>query len=305
MLRTEQFACPLPRSEGDALNAESGRIYTDMLVSHYRLYRKHGIWRTRENGERWEDLHGGPTTLHAHSRDAAQQGFYKACKTARACRQRGLEVKYPHHRKRWRTTCWKKLGIRLHAGTLLLARARGLPPVVVSLPPHLLPLPAPAFLEARLVWDQAARHYTWHLVVEDGTKPALPPPGEQTAAVDLGEIHPAAATFGQETVITSCRALHANQQFTAKRRSELRARQARKRKGSRAFRRLQRRKHRFLAKQKRRTRDMEHKISRAVVNWARERQVSTLVIGDVRDVADGKRLNTKSQQKIGLWSHGR
>jgi putative transposase len=25
----------------------------------------------------------------------------------------------------------------------------------------------------------------------------------------------------------------------------------------------------------------------------------------VRDVADGKRLNTKSQQKIGVWSHGR
>jgi hypothetical protein len=25
----------------------------------------------------------------------------------------------------------------------------------------------------------------------------------------------------------------------------------------------------------------------------------------VRDVADGKRLTTKSQQKIGLWSHGR
>jgi putative transposase len=33
--------------------------------------------------------------------------------------------------------------------------------------------------------------------------------------------------------------------------------------------------------------------------------VRTLVIGDVRDVADGKRLNTKSQQKIGLWTHVR
>ena len=95
------------------------------------------------------------------------------------------------------------------------------------------------------------------------------------------------------------------QQYTAKRLSELRAKQARKQSGSRAFRRLQRRKNRFPAKQKRRARDMEHKISRAVVNWAKERQVSTLVIGDVRDVADGKRLNTKSQQKIGLWSHGR
>jgi putative transposase len=29
------------------------------------------------------------------------------------------------------------------------------------------------------------------------------------------------------------------------------------------------------------------------------------VIGDVRDVADGKRLSAKSQQKIGVWWHGR
>lgn len=34
-------------------------------------------------------------------------------------------------------------------------------------------------------------------------------------------------------------------------------------------------------------------------------QVGTLVIGDVRDVADGKRLNRKSQQKVSNWSHGK
>jgi hypothetical protein len=129
MLRTVQFACTLPKAEADALNAESGRISTDMLVSHYRLYRKQGVWLTHQNGERWEDLHGGSTTLHAHSRDAAQQGFYKACKTARSCRQLGLEVKYPYKRKRWRTTSWKKLGSRLRPGMLHLSRARGLPPV--------------------------------------------------------------------------------------------------------------------------------------------------------------------------------
>ena len=305
MLRTVQFSCTLPKPEADALNAESGRIYSDMLVSHYRLYRKQGVWLTHENGERWEDLHGGPTTLHAHSRDAAQQGFYKACKTARACRQMGLEVKYPYKRKRWRTTCWKKLGIRLHAGILRLSRARGLPPVKVALPSHLLALPDTAFLEVRLVWDRAAQHYTWHVVVEDGGVPEPAPKGDQTAAVDLGEIHPAALTDGQETVIITCRALRANAQYTAKRLSELRAKLARKQHGSRAFCRLHRRKNRFLAQQKRRARDMEHKVSRTVVNWAKERQVTTLVIGDVRDVADGKRLNTKSQQKIGLWSHGR
>jgi len=71
MLRTVQFACTLPKDEADALNAESGRLYTDMLVCHYRIYRRQGIWLRPDQGERWEDRHGGPTTLHAHSRDAA------------------------------------------------------------------------------------------------------------------------------------------------------------------------------------------------------------------------------------------
>lgn len=52
MLRTVQYACTQPKAEADALNAESGRIYTDMLVRHYRLYRKHGVWLAPKSGER-------------------------------------------------------------------------------------------------------------------------------------------------------------------------------------------------------------------------------------------------------------
>src|SRR5262249_44912253 len=159
--------------------------YTDMLACHYRIYRRKGVWLRPEQGERWADRHGGPTTLHAHGRDAAQHGFYTACKTAKACQKAGLDTKYPCHRKRWRTTVWKASGIRLQDGALRLARARGLARVVVSLPPHLLTLSLAAFREARLVWDRAARHYTWHLVIEDGRPSAPPPPGAQIAAVDL------------------------------------------------------------------------------------------------------------------------
>jgi hypothetical protein len=42
--------------------------------------------------------------------------------------------------------------------------------------------------------------------------PTPAPPSDQTAAIDLGEIHPAAVTDGKETVIFSCRALRNNQQ---------------------------------------------------------------------------------------------
>jgi putative transposase len=150
-----------------------------------------------------------------------------------------------------------------------------------------------------------AQHYIWQLVIDDGVLPAPPPPGDHTAAIDLGEIHPAAVTDGKETVIFTCRALRSNQQYTAKRVAELKATQDRTHKGARRWQRLHRRTTRFRAQQRRRARELEHKVSRAVVHWAKERAVATLVIGDVRDVADGKRLHTKAQQKIGVWSHGR
>ena len=188
MLSTVQFPCSLHKAEADALNEESGRVYTDMLVQHYRRYRKQGVWLSPRLGERLEDALGGPTTLHAHSRDAAQQGFYKACKTAAACRELGIEeARYPHKRKRFRTTIWKHTGIRKQANILLLARAKGLAPVRVALPTPLVALPGTAFVEARLVWDRAARHYTWHLVIEDGVAPE-PARGTGVVAVDLGEI---------------------------------------------------------------------------------------------------------------------
>jgi putative transposase len=215
-----------------------------------------------------------------------------------------LGGKYPHKRKRFRTTIWKNTGIRVRDGVLLLARARGLEPVRVNLPPHLADLPEDAFREARLVWEKATRRYEWHLVVEDGQAPK-DSPGDNVVAVDLGEIHPAAATDGEESIVVSCRALRSLNQYTNKRLAELSHKQAAKVKGSRGWRRLQRRRSKFLAQQRRRKRDIEHKISREVVDWAVEREAGAIVIGDVRDVADGKRLNRKIQQKVGNWSHGR
>ncbi|NTW97035.1 MAG: hypothetical protein HGB28_00580 [Oscillochloris sp.] len=81
MIRTHILDCHLPRSEADALNRESGRVYTDVLVWHYRIYRRTGHWLSQGAAEKLNDSLS-PTTLHAHSRDAAQQAFYKACKTA-------------------------------------------------------------------------------------------------------------------------------------------------------------------------------------------------------------------------------
>ena len=304
MIRTRVFACRVPKDTADALNRESGRIYTGVLVEHYRILRHSDHWLSPGSGEKLSDYLSG-TILHAHSRDAAQQGFYKACKTAQAQKTAGMgPVRYPHHLKKFRTSIWKNTGIRKQGEVLLLAMARGHQPIRVSLPTNLANLPAESFLEMRLVWDRAGRRYHWHSVVEDGLQPANPP-GNAVAAVDLGEIHPAAVTDGEEGMVFCARELRSCSQYTHKRLAEIQAVLSKKEKHSRRYQRLLERKVRFLAKQKRKRTDIEHKVSRSVVQYAVERRVGTLAIGDVRDVADGVDNGKKANQKISNWSHGK
>ncbi len=306
MIRTHIVPCALPKTVADALNRASGAVYTRTLVTHYRVYRKRGKrtrhWLSQFAGMRLNDYltRDQPPLLHAHSIDAAQEGFYKACKTAKANREQG--AKFPHKRKQWRTTIWKSSAIRRQGDTLLLSLARGRSPITLPLPLHLHDVLR--VLEVRLMWDRCSRHYTWHLVVENGKQPKEAQ-GTATMAVDLGEIHPATITDGQIAVVVSCRELRAKRQYTAKRLASLQSRQNHCRKKSRQWWRLQRCKNRFRAKQQRRIRDMEHKISRSVVEYAVEQQAGTLAIGDVRDVADQTNKGAAVNQKLSTWRHGK
>lgn len=301
MIRTLILPCNLSSKVADSLNRESGRIYTEVMIEHYRVYRKHGVWLNSPRMQKYHDRISQESFLHAHSIDAAQEAFYKACKTAKANRDDGAS--YPHKKKFYRTTIWKNTGIRKRGNHLLLALARGNEPIAFRLPSSLSVLEGKQFREVRLVYNKNHRKYEWHLVIETGIEPRIST-GTNVAGVDLGEIHPAAITDGQQSIIISCRELRSLNQYRNKRLAELKSLQATKKKQSRRWWRIQRRINRFLAKNKAQRRDLEHKISRAVVDWCILRQVGTLVIGDVRDVADGKRLNRKSQQKVSNWSHG-
>ena len=122
MIRTTIFECKINRQLADGLNRESGRIYTQAMVEHWRIYRHSGHWLSPAGLEKLLDFYdkqnGVPALIHSHSVDAAQQGFPKACKTAKACRKIGLNNRYPHKRKMFRSTMWKNTGISIEKNVL-------------------------------------------------------------------------------------------------------------------------------------------------------------------------------------------
>ena len=174
MIRTHTIPCHLPRALADALNLASGAIYTGILVAHWRTLRKKDLWLSETAGTRWSDSRIC-APLHAHSIDAAQQGFYRACAVTRALRKAGLETaKFPYHRRKFRTTIWKNTAIRRKGDVLVLSNGRGNPPITITIPEDLRDVLR--FLEVRLVYDKLGRRYTWHIVVENGKQPR-PAPG--------------------------------------------------------------------------------------------------------------------------------
>jgi putative transposase len=270
------------------------------MIEHWRVKRNKDLWLSQFGAMRINDALSGKTILHAHSKDAAQEGFYKACKTTKALKQAGIDAKYPHHRKMFRTTCWKKSGIKIKDRKLCLARARGLEPIVIEVPEYLLGF---EFDEVRLAYNATSCRYDWHVVYDD--KIEIPKPlGNEVIAVDLGEIHPAAACSKTEAVVFSARELRSIVQGNNKMRAEISEKQSHKTKYSRRWRKLQQSKAKKLGKFKLVQRDICHKVSRAVVDFAEEQRASTIVIGDVREVADKVSLGKKTNQKLTQWPHG-
>jgi len=59
------------------------------------------------------------------------------------------------------------------------------------------------------------------------------------------------------------------------------------------------------AKHARILRDIEHKVSHEVVEFAAERQAGTIVIGDIRDIADGIACGTEHNGRMSRLDHGK
>jgi putative transposase len=189
VIRTHLLPCHLPDAQCRTLNRESGRIYSETLVHHYRIYRNAaGLWLSPMQHNRVLDSFCGPSALlHSHSVDAAQQDFYEACKTAKALRQINPRARFPYKRKYYHTTTWKNTAIKMVDGRMRLSLAQGQPYLWLDLPEHLATLPANAFRQVQLCYNHATKANTWHLTVEDAVA-VQPTANTGIMAVDMGEI---------------------------------------------------------------------------------------------------------------------
>jgi putative transposase len=232
---------------------EAARLWSHLVERHFRIRRRNLKWPSKARWQRWAK--GRYPGLSAQSVQQIIGEFCEAVNSTRQLRKNGQpDARYPWKKRRYRDVVYTNQDARIRDGWLILPNGKSGTlrvrlPDGVSLPGRLM--------ELRL----ACRRLILVCEVPDESKPAGP-----TIGVDLGVNTLIAATDGETAVLVSVREVKATVQWRNKRLASITQKQGTKAKGSRRWKRLQRRKRKMLAKAHRRVRDLTHKATRLMAD---------------------------------------
>lgn len=234
-----------------ASRQEAARLWGDLVVRHHRLRCLNWKWPSKGRWEQWaKRKYPG---ISAQSCQQIIGEFCEAVHSTRQLRKNGhAEASFPWKKPRYRDVVYTNQDARLHDGHLILPHGnsgtlRIRIPSTITLPGRLM--------EVRLSFGRV------RLVCE---VPDEPHPEQTVIGVDLGVNTLIAATDGQKAVLVSGRHVKAIVQWRNKCLEGLQKKQVPLVKGSRRWKRLQRRKHAMLDRTQRQIRDACHQATHMV-----------------------------------------
>ena len=301
----------------------AGELYSQTLVSFWRTVRKKNVWLSGYTMERWLIS----DKLHAHSSDAVTQSFFASLKSWRSRRKTDPNSKPPRRRKWFYKLIWKTSAIKVKDGKLKLSNGKGNQPLVVDWHTPIrrcsatassgeLPQGTCGTSKARrssawhwekpkqveLGWNKGSKCYELRACYQHPIVELVKHGG--VSGCDLGEIHPMVFTDGVDTDIFNGRLLRSKRQYQNKLKAKLSNIIDTKKKGSKRRKQLIKTKLRQLGKIKNQIKDIEHKLTSLAVSMLKEKNIQTLVIGDVRDIRKNIKYGKKANQKLHQWTFG-
>ena len=269
----------------------AGELYSQTLVSFWRTVRKKNVWLSGYTMERWLMS----DKLHAHSSDAVTQSFFASLKSWRARRKTDPNSKPPRRRRWYYKLIWKSSAIKVKDGKLRLSNGKGNQPLIVH---WYWDRPK----QVELGWNKASKCYELRACYSEPKVRLVS--GGGVSGCDLGEIHPMVFTDGVDTDIFNGRLLRSQRQYQNKLKAKLSNLIDTKKRGSKKRKRLIKSKQKQLAQLKNQIKDIEHKLTSLAVSMLQEKNIQTLVIGDVRDIRKNIKYGKKANQKLHQWNFG-
>ncbi|MCL2815455.1 MAG: transposase [Oscillospiraceae bacterium] len=268
--------------ELDKLAHEAGIVYSTALVTFKRVLRKKNHWLTIYSMQRLIRN----AKLHSQSVQGIVEKLYQNIESWRQLRKSNPKARLPKKRRWYFAVPYKKSAIRIRDGKLILSNGKGNEPLVTEWAYGL-----PKYVE--ISYDDG------YIVNAVYNETAAEPIAEgDTAGIDLGEIHIAAASTAGKTIIANGRELRSKRRYLNKETGKLQARIDKCKKGSKNRKRLSKAKTKMRNRLNNQIKDILHKQTTKLICALKKENVKTVAIGDVRNIRRDNDKGHMQNQKI-------
>lgn len=273
---------------------EAGKAWTacrDALREAIKLRTK---WPNRDSLQK---LVKGKFALHSQSAQMVCHAFLANVDTTTQLRKSGrAEIRYPYKDKLFYPLLWPAQAMSINGNKTVLPMGRGRKSIVLDRPEWLTEKAG-----CKIVWNRMG----YELHVSMPAKAKEPVAGDVHATINLGQIHQCAVTTNTgEGLIVSGRGIRAEKQRASKMHGSIAVKQARCKKGSKRYRRLQQARNKYAGRSERRVRDLRHKGTRQAVDFRQANGVSQVFIGNPDGVRK-RRSGRHHNQRMSQWEYGK
>ena len=235
-----------------SVRKEAARLWSWLVERHATIRQLGGRWP--HMADLRKEVKGLFPGLHSQLVQMILDDFCEAVASAESLRKKGEPFEYPHCKTQYRQVLFSNQAPCFRDGRMILPCGTA-GKLSVRIPKGVM-LPG-RLMEVRLSYGEV------EIVceVQDEVRPVGP-----TIGIDLGVNTVIAATDGEKAIVISGREIKATIQRRNKRLGDSVSKQAKRTKGSRRHKRLQRDKYRVLSHAKNKVRDLCHKATRKVAD---------------------------------------
>ena len=278
----------------DKVRREAARCWNAIVNLHRLIYSKYDVWLT---GGQLKEFFKGRYQMHSQSVQALVELYEETCQRTNELRKNGAASwRYPWRKKYYFAVTWKKAAISFKGNHIYLSNGRGQEPLKLKLTARITHA---TVRQAQLVWKGTG--YWLHLSIEKPVPEQIT--GSRTAGADPGEVHSLALANGEESLVISGRLLRSWWRMQNKEMGKYQRKLSRLKKGSRRWRRINRKKRKFLELMRRRKEHLLHAVTAGASAWCVGHRVKTLYVGNPISVT-AKDCGRRHNQRMHQWAFG-
>lgn len=282
-----------PTSLQTQLREESARLWNDMVRLHKYIRKRRWTW---PSSGQYEKHFKGKYSLHSQTVQALIKKFFANIDTTSENRKNGdTKARYPYRdQKRFHVVMYKESAIRIRGNRIILSNGKGQSTLKIKLPKTIQ--------KGKIVG--AELDYRELRLVINQSPSLIDSAGDNIVAADLGVIHLAAMTDGEDAQVIVGRGLRCLVQYRNKKLAEFSRLTSKCRKGSRRHRKLRISRARMLSRNDNQQRNLLHHASKQMVDYCVDRQAGILVVGDCINMSKNARKKKKGSRRSNQMNSG-